>query len=212
MATIVYNQSLEYGKMLRMIFSMPVAALITLLLFILMRFMILTEYTIPRVEAFTIPSINPIITDRDILKRETLPERTKAVDLPPPPPKIATENAQVPSETVAPLTLPALKIPTINTRDFAMVITDRKAQPIVRIEPIYPARALDQGRTGFCKARFAVSKTGRPLNINASCTDAVFVRAVERAISKWKYNPRIVDGVPVRLQGVATTFTFEITE
>ena len=212
MSTITYNQSLEYGKTLRMACSMPVSALITIILFVMMRFMILTEYTIPLVESFTIPSINPKIIDRAIMKRETLPERTKTVDLPPPPPKLSIENAQAPSETMAPLTLPALKVPVLNTRNLAMVVTDRDAQPIIRIEPVYPVRALEQGRTGACKAVFAVSKEGKPLNINATCTEAIFERAVERAISKWKYNPRIVDGVPVMLQGVVTTFTFELSK
>ncbi len=39
---------------------------------------------------------------------------------------------------------------------------------------------------------------------------SIFNRAAERAVVKWKYKPRVVDGNPVDVPGVRTMLTFQL--
>jgi protein TonB len=43
-------------------------------------------------------------------------------------------------------------------------------------------------------------------------TSSLFERAATRAVLKFKYKPRVVDGVPVEVPGVKTRITFQIEE
>ncbi len=41
-------------------------------------------------------------------------------------------------------------------------------------------------------------------------TSSLFERAATRAVLKFKYKPRVVDGVPVAVPGVKTRISFQI--
>ncbi len=43
-------------------------------------------------------------------------------------------------------------------------------------------------------------------------TSSLFERAASRAVLKFKYKPRVVDGQPVEVSGVKTRITFKIEE
>lgn len=76
---------------------------------------------------------------------------------------------------------------------------DLNAEPIVRVEPIYPPRAQRQGLEGVVTVEFIITPSGRvtdPVVINAK-PSKVFDRAVLAAVKKWKFRPRIVNGKAV---------------
>lgn len=92
-----------------------------------------------------------------------------------------------------------------------MNIAEGDYLPIVRVAPVYPARALARGIEGYVDMEFTVTTTGTvrdPLVIFS--TSGLFNRAAERAVLKFKYKPRVVDGVPVEVAGVKTRITFKI--
>jgi protein TonB len=83
--------------------------------------------------------------------------------------------------------------------------------PIVRVAPVYPARALSRGLEGYVDMSFTVTTTGTvrdPIVIYS--TSSLFDRAATQAVLKFKYKPRVVDGVPVDVPGVKTRITFKI--
>ena len=83
--------------------------------------------------------------------------------------------------------------------------------PIVRVAPVYPARALARGIEGYVDMEFTVTTTGTVINpIVVFSTSGLFNRAAERAVLKFKYKPRVVDGQPVEVPGVRTRITFKI--
>jgi protein TonB len=43
-------------------------------------------------------------------------------------------------------------------------------------------------------------------------TSSLFERAATRAVLKFKYKPRVVDGVPVDVPGVKTRISFQIED
>ncbi len=71
------------------------------------------------------------------------------------------------------------------------------ATPIVRINPKYPPVAAREGIEGWVQLSFNVSATGEV--IDAQVTNAepkrIFDREALRAIKRWKYRPKVIDGV-----------------
>ena len=71
--------------------------------------------------------------------------------------------------------------------------------PIVRIEPQFPREALIKGIGGWVEIEFTIEPDGsvsRP-KVIASHPPGIFDRNAIRAIYKWKFKPRIVDGKAV---------------
>ena len=92
-----------------------------------------------------------------------------------------------------------------------MNIAEGDYLPIVRVAPVYPARALARGIEGYVDMEFTVTTTGTVRDpIVVFSTSGLFNRAAERAVLKFKYKPRVVDGQPVEVPGVRTRITFKI--
>jgi len=84
------------------------------------------------------------------------------------------------------------------------------AQPIVRIPPIMPPWAK---RSGHCQMQFDVDEKGYTYNIKALyCTQDVFSEASIASLSRWKYNPKIVNGKPVKQTGVTSKIAYKLVD
>lgn len=72
--------------------------------------------------------------------------------------------------------------------------------PIVQIEPQYPREALIECVGGVVNLRFTVLEDGsvQDPSIVSSQPPRMFDRAALRAILRWKFKPRVVDGRPVK--------------
>ena len=92
-----------------------------------------------------------------------------------------------------------------------MNIAEGDYLPIVRVAPVYPARALSRGLEGHVDLSFTVTQTGTVIDpVIIFSTSSLFERAATRAVLKFKYKPRVVDGVPVDVPNVKTRITFKI--
>jgi protein TonB len=84
--------------------------------------------------------------------------------------------------------------------------------PIVKVAAVYPRRAQARGIEGFVIVEFTVTKTGAvtsPEVLHAE-PEGVFDRAALDAVVKFKYKPRVVDGVAMAVAGVQNKISFEI--
>jgi len=92
--------------------------------------------------------------------------------------------------------------------------SDQGEMPIVRIEPVYPRRALDRGIEGWVDVEFTVTEAGSisEPKILDSHPSGIFNRAALRAIERWKYAPKVVDGRPVSRPGMRNRFRFVLSE
>ena len=78
--------------------------------------------------------------------------------------------------------------------------------PLVKIQPKYPREALKGGKTGFVTVRLTVDEKGRVITaiIEESRPPRIFDAAAIQAVLKWKFKPRVIDGVPVKQVGLTT--------
>ncbi len=92
--------------------------------------------------------------------------------------------------------------------------TDGDILPLVRIEPRYPARALQREIEGWVLLEFSISPAGTVIQpfVVDSDPPRTFDRAALRAVSRWKYKPKVEDGVAVTRHGVQVVLTFELEE
>jgi protein TonB len=91
---------------------------------------------------------------------------------------------------------------------------DRDVVPLVRINPDYPQRALSRGIEGWVQVQFTISETGAvidPVVIDAS-PKGMFDDAAIKAISRWRYNPKIEGAVAVQRVGVQTIIRFTLED
>jgi protein TonB len=74
-----------------------------------------------------------------------------------------------------------------------------EAIPIVRIQPVYPRDAQMKGQSGWVTVEFTITPDGsvRDPRVLDAEPARVFNREALRAILKWKFKPRVVDGVAV---------------
>jgi periplasmic protein TonB len=88
-------------------------------------------------------------------------------------------------------------------------VSDGEYLPIVKVAPVYPARAASRGLEGHVIVEFTVTRTGTTRDIAVvESTSSLFDRAAMDAASKFKYKPRVIDGEPVEVPGVRNKITF----
>ena len=153
-------------------------------------------------------------TEVEEKKREKA-ERSKAQQAPPPPQVTAARTKLDPGAGAGDVTA----IATLVEQQAALSGdlsssggADRDAMPLVRIEPEYPINARQNGIEGWAVVEFTISAAGtvKDAVVIASHPGTVFDRAALSAVTKWKYNPKIVDGRPVERSGIRVRFDFEM--
>jgi protein TonB len=89
--------------------------------------------------------------------------------------------------------------------------SDRDIIPLVRINPDYPPRALSRGIQGWVIVEFTISATGTVKNPRVvDSSNSIFDDAALKAISRWRYNPKVEEGVAVERVGVQTKLVFQL--
>ncbi len=84
--------------------------------------------------------------------------------------------------------------------------------PIVKVAPVYPRRAQSRGIEGYVIVEFTVNKNGSVVNpsVVEAKPEGIFDQAAINAALKFKYKPRVVDGVAMSVAGVQNKISFEI--
>ena len=154
------------------------------------------------------------------LRRDTAPEvkereppkRQKPEQAPAPPQMNMAQNIQ-PGDAVGDM------LPVVDTSVELEAATslgtgaggDRGIVPLVRVDPDYPPRARQQGLTGWVEVEFTITPAGTVSDARVVASDPpyVFDRATLRAVRRWRYNPKIEDGVAVARSGVLVRVRFD---
>lgn len=90
---------------------------------------------------------------------------------------------------------------------------DGEYLPMVKVAPIYPPRAAARGLEGYVIVQYTVTRTGSTKDIVVvESTSSLFDRAAVDSAAKYKYKPRVVDGVAVEVPGVSTKIVFQLED
>jgi protein TonB len=92
--------------------------------------------------------------------------------------------------------------------------SDAEYLPIVVIQPQYPARALQREIEGWCQVMFTVDENGGVLDPMVVDADppGIFDSASLRAVTRFKFNPRTVNGQAVKTPGVQYVFRYNLEQ
>ncbi|MGV6827338.1 MAG: energy transducer TonB [bacterium] len=141
--------------------------------------------------------------DETRLKKRVIPKKPPLPKKPPPPPKmdIAQENQ---------VKMPDLNIdmPQINPRGVsggpfiggvgggAGQTGDGELIALVKIDPRYPRKAAMNKIEGWVKVEFTVTELGTVADVTVVDAEPrrIFDREAKRAVLKWKFKPKVVDG------------------
>lgn len=196
------------GGLLRFLVAAVAAAGVTFGLFLLM-YELVSSGTENRAdyEIFSGIHFGPVeIPDEVITRNRRESEEPPPPSDPPPPPRMPVSKTEEPLRKFSGIDLPALDIPL--TGGEGLFIGNLRKQdldaegeiiPVVVIRPIYPREAALSGTEGWVKVEFTITETGivkDPSVIEAE-PPRVFNREAIRAILKWKFKPRVVDGIAV---------------
>lgn len=202
------------ASLVRLFVSLPLAAIITFLLFTLMQILIFEDSVPLNTETEDLrisiaERVEEIVRDRTVTVDDV-----EQVEPPPPPPQIERQAADQPNESLSTVVggLPEFDRPSLGGDNISFDVSDRDAQPLVRLEPQYPPRMLERGVEGTCDVQFDVTPEGNPTNVRIlRCSNSGFESASIRAVERWRYQPRVQDGVAQWRRGVQTQFQFSIS-
>ena len=139
------------------------------------------------------------------------PEKPPEPEVPPEMPEPQTSNQFDNSMSVS-VTAPSTQV-NLNVTGVGFGVSDGEYLPIVKVAPVYPSRALSRGLEGYVIVEFTVTQTGAVKDVFVvESTSSLFERAAVQAAYKFKYKPRVIDGVAVEVPGVRNKITFEITQ
>ena len=96
---------------------------------------------------------------------------------------------------------------------FNVAGTDTEEMPLVRINPDYPPRAQSRGVQGWVVVQFTITPQGtvKDAKVVDGEPKGMFDDAAINAVSRWKYNPKVQEGVAVERRGVQVKLTFKLT-
>ena len=203
-------------SILRTLFVVPQAAVITLLLLVLMVSLIeFADKSLDKSERIKLPDIYMPEVEVVIQRIIEKPEKPEVDETPPPEiPKQNFDkidgNAAV-GQIAAPGKIKAKLDLNIGE---GLQATDGEYLPIVKVAPQYPRRALSRGIEGYVIVEYTVTKQGtvRDPRVVESNPASIFDDAAIKSALRYKYKPRVVDGEPVEVSGVRTRINFELEE
>ena len=193
--------------------SVGLSMLVTIALFWLMNYLI-THGMEAITEEVAGDAIDFTRVDRDEsvnTKDRDLPDRPDKPDVPPPPPPMNLNANTAPDSGGVNINAPALYNLNLD-RSGLNAPTDGDAIPLVRVPPQYPQRANSRGIEGWVQLEFTITESGAVTDIVVVAAEpsGYFERAASRALSRWKYKPKIIDGRPARRYNNQVVITFEL--
>ncbi len=200
--------------MLRFLTSLIIGAVVTFLLFLMMATLLKTSGNRENVEQERI--VIEIVTTPPDSETQT---RRPPPPPPPPPPAQPPKAPQIQPETTNAagaigFNMPGLSLGNTGTGlgDPSGMLRDGDATPIVRIEPRYPVQAARDGLQGWVRLRFSIMEDGSVDEVEVIDAEPrrVFDREAIRALRRWKYSPKVIDGKPMKQTGQQVQLDFTL--
>lgn len=201
----------------RIIVSILLGGVIAFVLFVIMAELI-SNSSRPQEKVPPAPVIDIVMSTPD----DATQIRSRVPPPPPPPPQQPPKLEPVEPDTADANTdglsfnMPAVDIggASVDIGGVGAMQRDGDATPIVRIEPKYPAQAARDGKEGWVRLSFTINEVGGVDDVEVIDADPkrVFDREAKRALSKWKYKPKIEDGKPMKQFNMKVQLDFKLDQ
>jgi len=93
---------------------------------------------------------------------------------------------------------------------------DVELQPLSTVIPQYPTRAATREIEGWAQVQFTVDPSGNVVENSITVLDAeppdIFNRSAIRAAAQFKFSPRVLNGIAVKVQNVQYVFRYALNE
>lgn len=196
--------------------SLAVSFAIVFALFWLMQYLIATaDRSLDEGGVGQVVDFVRIKPEENIERKKPKPEKPPQPAQPPPePPPPSMDDINPETQAMAVSGAPIQTNINLDASGFGLAPSDGEYLPIVKVEPIYPRRALSRGIEGYVIVEFTVTKLGttKDIRIVEGQPPGMFDSAALQAAAKFKYKPRVVDGQPIEVPGVRNKITFEIED
>jgi protein TonB len=161
------------------------------------------------------PSIEFVRLKRDSTpeqKKREPPRREKPEQQPPPPEMDIAKNID-PSAAVGeimPMADTAVELEKASSLGAGG--GDRGVVPLVRVDPDYPPQAKQRRIEGWVAVEFTIGPAGTVENVKVIDANprGVFEQATLRAIRRYRYSSKIVDGIAVAQHGIQLRIRFKL--
>lgn len=201
--------------MVRFLVSILLGAAVTFALFSFMAFLVSSG------DRTKEEALENIIVEVNTTPPKSAAERRQRVPPPPPPPPKTPPKPQAPepetNNDTSGLTfnMPGVQLAGANagmSAPGAGFGRDGDATPIVRIEPKYPIQAARDGKEGWVTLSFTINEIGgvEDVDVIEAEPKRIFDKEAKRALRKWKYKPKVVDGKPMRQPGLTVRLDFKM--
>lgn len=145
-------------------------------------------------------------------KERKLPDKPKKEE-PPPPPDLNFSTPDASSGDTMSIAASGIDMGVnLGGPGAGLASADSDVAPLVRVPPVYPARAQERGIEGYVVVEFTIAEDGTVKNaiVLESQPSKIFDRAALRAIRKWKYKPKVEDGIAMERPGNRIRIPFEL--
>jgi len=181
------------------------AVVITFFLFIGMHWLVSTANNDkPSDDEQTSIDFSPVKLDEEAnRKQRRIPKKPPPPKEPPPPPKMQVQQSQQMQNNMPTPNIPALDLgvggdgPYMGPMGQVDMNKDGGIIPIVTISPNYPRKAAIAKIEGWVEIEFTITQGGTVINPSVidSKPKRIFDREAIRAILKYKFKPKVIDGV-----------------
>ncbi|MGR5238590.1 energy transducer TonB [Vibrio alfacsensis] len=160
-----------------------------------------------------------IENDADVQRRQrSVPEQPELPQSPEPMDLSQAETQVEPMSQVTPISALGLNTAldgiAVSAPNLKGTMGNQQAIPLYRVDPRYPSKALKRKVEGYVIMRFTIDATGRPKDIEV--VDAkpkrMFEKEAVRALKKWKYQPKVEDGVSIEQFGQTARVEFKFAK
>lgn len=200
----------------RLVVGLVVGALVTLLLFWVMQYLIATaDRSLDDAKRGALVDFVRVKRAETVERRQIKPKKPPPPEAPPPePPAPKLDQLKPSAEKMAISAVPVETDIELSSGGFSLGVGEGDYLPIVKVAPIYPQRALSRGIEGECIVEFTVTRSGTTRDaraVDGACRSAFEKASVDAAL-KFKYKPRVIDGQAVEVPGVRNKFTYRIED
>ncbi|EGR0146345.1 energy transducer TonB [Vibrio alginolyticus] len=204
----------------RLLLALPASLLISVSLFSFMAWMVdKGNQRAPETSEAVRFDMVMVENEADVQRRQrSVPEQPEPPQAPEPMDLSQADTQMEPMSQMTPVSAlglnTALEGIAISAPNLKGTMGNQQALPLYRVDPRYPSKALKRRVEGYVIMRFTIDATGRPKDIEVieAEPERMFEREAIRALKKWKYQPKVEDGVSIEQFGQTAKVEFKLAK